>query len=245
MPAPRLLDKRTIQASIAADRKQEVDRGVKLAKSIDALNEQKAFAEQELDVLRMKTLTKIQQEIDARIIESNNLESLLVNLRRERIFLENPPDLTELREQLSERERKLDTRFTDLEEREQAIFLRENTARQKEAEIAGRQLAVTEQEKLAADHLEVSFVENDKASALLLEARNAVLQADTYIKDQYSALEKKEAEIAVQSQAVSTREKQVEEDEKQIISERRFLADQRATLVRAMKRIKNGTSTNR
>lgn len=73
MAGPRLLDKKIVQASLAQERKIEIDKGVKLAKAIDILRETKAKEEKDLEEFRIVTTQKVQAEIDALLQECNRL----------------------------------------------------------------------------------------------------------------------------------------------------------------------------
>lgn len=85
MPAPRLLDKKLISASLAQERKVEIDKGVKLAQAIDILRETKVKEELALEEFRIVTTQKVQAEIDALLQERNRLkkdiETLQANLQ--------------------------------------------------------------------------------------------------------------------------------------------------------------------
>lgn len=81
MPAPRLLDKRTINASLATERKQEIDKGKVLADSIQALRETKAKEEGELEEFRLHTVKVIQAQIANQEKQAN--DRLQVLLREE------------------------------------------------------------------------------------------------------------------------------------------------------------------
>lgn len=80
MPAPRLLDKRTVNASLATERKQEIDKGVQLAKAIDALRETRNQEEQALERFRTETARQVHLEIDALIKQRDNLRTEIQKL---------------------------------------------------------------------------------------------------------------------------------------------------------------------
>lgn len=67
MPAPRLLDKRTVHAELATERKQEIDKGMELAKKIDALRATLLEEKERLERFRTETVKAVQAEIDALI----------------------------------------------------------------------------------------------------------------------------------------------------------------------------------
>lgn len=64
MAAPRLLDKKTVNAALATERKQQIDEGKRLKESIEALREMKSEEEASLERFRRETVRVVQIEID-------------------------------------------------------------------------------------------------------------------------------------------------------------------------------------
>lgn len=64
MPAPRLLEKRLVNASLATERKQQIDEGMRLTKSIEALRETLAEEQASLERFRRETVKIVQAEIN-------------------------------------------------------------------------------------------------------------------------------------------------------------------------------------
>src|ERR1700749_842044 len=102
MPAPRLLDKKIIAASLATQQKQEIDRGVKIAKSIDALRETRAKEERDLEEFRVNTLKAVQIQIDSKKSDLDQLSVQLQALKAEKLRLEGPLDLIQAWEEVHE-----------------------------------------------------------------------------------------------------------------------------------------------
>lgn len=73
MAAPKLLDKKIISASLADEQRREIDKGLKIAKAIDALRETLGEEEQKLERFRTETVLKVQIEIDSLLQQRNNL----------------------------------------------------------------------------------------------------------------------------------------------------------------------------
>lgn len=69
----RLPDKKIITATLAQERKVEIDKGIKLAQAIDSLRETKVAEELALEEFRIVTTRKVQAEIDALLQERNRL----------------------------------------------------------------------------------------------------------------------------------------------------------------------------
>lgn len=81
MPAPHLLPKSIVQATLAQERKVEIDKGVKLAKAIEALRETKVEEEQTLERFRVETIQKVQIEIDSYIRKRDALKEEIETLQ--------------------------------------------------------------------------------------------------------------------------------------------------------------------
>lgn len=82
MPAPRLLDKKAIVASLATERKQEAQKGLKIAQKVDAVRATLTEEEERLERFRSETIKKVQIEIDAKIAERDALVREIEGLRK-------------------------------------------------------------------------------------------------------------------------------------------------------------------
>lgn len=79
MPAPRLLDKKTVNAELATERKRQIDEGRHLTDSIEALREAKVKEEQALEDFRKHTIRVVQIEVDRKQKEAIERIGLLRN----------------------------------------------------------------------------------------------------------------------------------------------------------------------
>jgi hypothetical protein len=73
MPAPKLLDKKTVNAELNQERRLQVEKGIELAKKVDALREILADEQEKLERFRTETVKKVQMEIDQLIKKRDNL----------------------------------------------------------------------------------------------------------------------------------------------------------------------------
>lgn len=108
MPAPRLLDKRVINAEVATQRKQDAAQGLALAKKVDVLRETVQEEEGKLSQFRDTTIKKVQAEIDAKIQELDGLTKEILTWRER---------LAEEKSQLGERVKEVGRREEYIEER--------------------------------------------------------------------------------------------------------------------------------
>lgn len=232
MPAPRLLDKKTIQVSLAAERKQEIDRGVKLAKSIDALQEAKEGVEQELDMLRTKTLVKIQQEIDAKASENDLLAKANAALKEERIRLEAPVDLTQAWDEVKELKATHEELANELLMREIEVSKRENDVYDDSNGLKTREERIGQSEKEAKKSLDDAETLREEAEQARASAEQMFSTAQEEKRRQENSFAEKETELVEREQTLEEKEMIVQEELLDITNQKIYLADQRATLER-------------
>jgi len=92
MSAPRLLDKRTINTSVANEKKQLIETGLKLARSVDALRETKVEEEGNLERFRTESIATVQKEIDNALRKRDGLLVEIKTLEKERKLIQIPLD---------------------------------------------------------------------------------------------------------------------------------------------------------
>lgn len=232
MPAPRLLDKKLIQASLATERKQEIDKGVKIAKAVDSLKEERAKAETDLEQFRRETLKVIQSEITA-IQAKKQLaleEAAKAEERKARAL--NATDVLEFKERLKkqaeeqtevaqdhlEREILLTTRENDLSDGKKTLFLRETAVSRNEGKV----------QELLSDA--ESDREDARNAKLLAQASQRQIEADKRLLE--AETEASGKELDEREQNLVSREETVQKENATIIREKKLLADRRATLER-------------
>lgn len=130
----RLLSKPEIDTRKSIERKQSVDEGLKIAKSIDRLREARANEESSLEKFRHEILQAIMSDIKVKTGEKAALEAEVITLRQEAEILRIPLDsewekvrgervvLSSERKEAEEEAKKLREREVLLREREQALI---------------------------------------------------------------------------------------------------------------------------
>lgn len=112
MAGPKLLDKRIISAELATQKKQQIDTGIALAKKVDSVRETLAEEEKRLELFRINTIKQVQQEIDIKINEREQVKKeTQIILKR---IAEGNEALTEREQQLNAKEHYLNKRFEAL-----------------------------------------------------------------------------------------------------------------------------------
>lgn len=239
MPAPRLLDKKLVSASLASQQKKEIDKGVKIAASIDALRETRTKEEQELDEWRVNTIKTIQLEIDAKRVEGVLLKEDIQKLRRERIEAQAPLNLKEewrkvyeVRDANEEWSNGLANQSIDLLAREEdnqtfsEKLSKEADALQEDRSYTGRLLAEADGKfTKASDALERA----EKESQKILENAH---QRENHVKV-------REEDAGLREVNLSERERQVDIHEIDLSNREKKLKSRQETFLKAQKYIKS------
>lgn len=238
MPAPRLLDKKLISVSLATERKQEIDKGIKLTESIEALREAKIKEGQDLEEFRVNTLKAIQIEIDRKSVENEKFTAINKALKEERVRLESPIDLTEKWNLVNGEEEKNQQRDERLSFAENLFLERERKIEEKDSVVSRRETEVSRTEEEAQKTLLEAEIKNQEAQDLKEEAAQTLSRAihsagqiETESKEREKELEERELNLI-------QREEDVHLEKTDIINQRKFLADQRQTLERGFEELR-------
>ena len=236
LPMMQLLKKQDVDKAKQIERQQEIEQGKILAKKVDTLRETLADEEQSLTQYRNKTIQAIQGEINAKIAEKDELVGEIRHQKLELARLMQPLDakwaevkyaqsIVSKREDVcTAREDKNDTDYrTNLVEAQQN--------NKKARELARREEDISKSTAQSGKILE----EADRI--LLSNKRNLAHKEEGWVErdkeytDREIAVLARENEVKIQTDINLA--SQIEND-----LERIRLADMRATLERAFKRLK-------
>lgn len=245
MPAPRLLDKKLISANLATERKQEIDKGVQLARSIDALRETRAQEERDLEEWRVVTVRTVQAQIASEEQLATQLREGNRALKAERIHLEGPIDLVEAWNEVEQLQEKNETISDNLLSREISITARENNVHDAQAALFEREQEVQKQETVTQENLRSSEEQrqeatdaNNEAQSLLTKTKEDRSEFEAVSQRKIAELDEKELELTIKAE-------ELEQQQIDITREKVLLADRRATLDRGfeeLRRKNNGTN---
>lgn len=230
MPSPRLLDKKAIHSTLAQERKEEMDKGMKLAKAVDALREARVKEENELEEMRVSTLKVIQLQIETKQQENEELERKNRELKENRILLEGPIDLIEAWGEVNSLKEKNEEISTDLLRREIRISARENDVVDAQKEITDRTLQIGRSEAATEENLRQSESQREEARELRDDAQQFLMRNQQEIAHERTDLKKREEQVEGREDEVSRREEKVQNEELSINREKILLADRRAML---------------
>lgn len=238
MPAPRLLDKKLVNAALATERKQEIDKGIKLAKAVDALKEAKTKEEADLAEWRVSTLNSIQMEITLRQSENERLRLENQNLKEERLRLESPIDLTQAWKEVRELQRKNESIADNILSQEINVTARENDLAESKSSLEIREKKVISAQDSIEQMLEHAESQRTEAMSVNKVAKDTLTQIESQKSRQEEDLAIREQEIRAREDSILAREETAEREQLIISSEKLLLADRRATLERGFEELR-------
>ena len=232
IPSPR-----TIQTNINEERRMDIDNGIKLARKVDGLRETISELEQKHALFIEGTTTELQRRTEELSLEISLKEKQVKDLEQDRQKLLEPfvikwEEVYEKEEQLIKETDKLNLLKKELTDYKSELDEREKNLSQEEERIVNLKKQIK--------------VQVERVTDSSLQAQNTLLNAQEHerlvlsqLEEKTSVIVKKEKELSLRETNILTREEKLEEEEKEIINEKIRLADQRATLQRAMSRIQN------
>lgn len=233
MAAPRLLDKKTVNAEVATQKKRQIDEGLNLAKKVDALRETKQEEEARLEKFRMESVKKIQNEIDYKVQERDALEDILVPMRAEYERLLVPPDLTEEREKV-----KKDAKYNEEESKRIAegkrnldLAISLNIRRERHNEEQEQRLS--EEKRRSEDNLVRTEALKDDAIKELFKARAEAQKIINAAKEREEAVKIREEEVAIREIEVEKVKKHVDVHELNLASREKKLRVNQETFMKS------------
>ena len=232
----KLANPRNIQSDIAEQRRVDIDNGVQLARKVDTLRATLQELERRHALYVEGTTTELRRKTEELSEEIFLKERVVSELEEQRKVLLEP--LTIKWEEVNQKETELEA------EKEKISELRNNLTLTKQELDTREKVISQEEDKLEELRLQIN-VQVEKISNASLQAQNTLLAARSeeervtaYVEQKTLAISKKQAELSLRESNVTLKEKQLEGELNNIINEKIRLADQRATLQRAMSRIK-------
>ena len=231
----KLADPRTIQSNINAQRKTDIDQGIALARRVDSLREQIVNEENRVRLFKESTIKIVQSEIDAKIKER---DTLLADIKSSQKIHDHLQKL-------------LDKEWGKVEvEKSQLEFLqRRRDGLQMEAENSITEVAIqlkeieTEKQRQIETRKQLEM-QAEESNNTLLEAQKRLSEAHEEERRVSAVIEHKKQQIAETEEVlrstvnnITTRERELEVEWEDIHREKAKLADQRATLERAIARV--------
>jgi hypothetical protein len=232
----RLLAKRDIDLKRAAERKSEIDEGIKLSRRVDSLREIQANEEASLHKFRTDTIAQINTEIVAQTKLRDSLCDEVKHLERRRQEALKPlaaeiAILEHLHEQVANEKQDLDGYKDSLASYEEMLT-------QMGLRAATEDMRIRAMKDDAQTLLTQSNDAYDEAREALQEAQKVHDSVETLKNNTVQELRAREADIQSKERDLQIQKEWIDKDRQAIEIEKRQLADQRATLERAFKRLK-------
>lgn len=241
MSAPRLLDKRIVNVEQAAQQRQKIVEGITLAKKVDAVRDSLSDEQTRLEKFRIENTKRVQEEIDAKIMERDAISRENEKLRSERqqIILHAFVDLEQEWEKVNhERETNqvwqsnlinqqvdLLAREADSQTLSEALHKRDSLLKEKEI-LAGRTL--TEAEK--------SYVE---ASEMLENSKNKSKEIYNHAVGKEREVEIREQELSIWNEDLQRLERELKEKDFDLSNREIALQRRYETFLKAQNYMKN------
>lgn len=239
MGAPRLLDRKVVNAEVATQKLQQVKEGINLAKKVDALRETVGEEELRLEKFRQESVARVQIEIDAKIAERESLIRGNEKLNEDRLRLQAPIDLQEewskVRADKSENEvwqsRLIEqqvsalAREADNQTLSSALLERDSHLKERENLVERTLVGAEEKYELASNELDKA---EKKSQAILARATNK--EKDVLIREQ---------EVSEWNDSLMKLEGELKEKDVDLTNRERALTDKYETFMRAQRYINN------
>lgn len=180
----RLIDKKEIAQHKSSERKQEIEEGVKLAKSVDSLRETLSKEQANLKKFRDETLKGISLETEGFKSKKETLVKEIQELESRRRLAEAPIDLTNEWKKVEETRKDLLQRETNLISREILV-----------QDLEKREKIVSDKEKEAEKFLEGARKSYQKTDDLRHEMESKKKEAELLIKEKSDHLESTEKDL--------------------------------------------------
>lgn len=239
MSAPRLLDKKLIQADVATQQKQQIDTGIKLAKKVDAVRESLQEEEQNLERFRTETLKKVQIDIDQKTSERDSLERGNISLREERIRLSAPIDLSHAWQEVKDGRIEIADWKNRLTEQSIDLLAREDSYREWEIKSEKESEDLQQLRGLIERTLTEAEIKFTQASDILERAEKQsekILSESRAIENRLAIREQEATDREV---SLSKREEQVDAHEKNLSSREIKLRSRQEVFIKAQNYLKN------
>lgn len=232
----KLQPKRVVATEIAKQRKSQIDEGVKLAGKVDKLRSVVSEEEAKVERFRKESVTRVQVEIDDKIVEKNRLIEEIRILKEDRARDLIPLTL-EWEKVKKEKER--------LIRQEEVVSTREDDATQREEEVKNLEYEVSIDKERVGQLKEATTQKLGEAEVDRIEAREFLAttknKAQKIIFDAELKAHQAQSRIdgvEVWEREVAEREERVNDKETDLTRRELVLKDRYATLEREIKRNK-------
>jgi len=226
----RLLEKEKIDKAQALEAKLQIDRGLKLAGSVDSLRAKRLKEEEEYRIWKEETLKVVQTQINEAIVRRDNARKEAEIAEKRRFEAQAPLDLKKERERNEKQFKANESTVLELLNRETSVISRESSVEVREKDVASRERGVREKETLVNQQVSDTRTAYDEAARTLSEAESKRDQMETDMTRRYAKLVGIETDLALREKNVQEAQEGVIKDKEDIAKERKHLESQQQTL---------------
>jgi len=230
----KLLEKNEIIKIKSVEKEMEIREGIKLAKKVDSLRELSAKEQDNLIKFRNETVRKVTNEVNSVIQERDTLKNEVISLKEQRKELLKPLDEEWAKIDVKQKElvtfsQELNNKYISFEQEKKDFEvgktrLEEDKQRiSEEKDLTTKNLADSEAKKVKIDNV-LASTEETKAEIL------------KHLSEKEQKLIARETNIASAERDIKNSNDNLEKEYQFINKEKARLADQRATLERAIAR---------
>lgn len=232
----KIPSKQEVSTSKALERKREIDEGLKIANKVDTLRKLASTEQNNLIKFRDESLQSIKEEIANYVDSRDSLQREVDALKEQRVSLQIPLDKEWIIVNLAKQ---------DVVTAKENIYATLEGLKKSEKSYA-QSLKELELERIKVGNLKASANESfslaekikDEASRILDEANQETNEIYEEMNLREQQLHSKEQDILIKEIDVKNGKDANERERKEIISIKAQLADERATLERALLRTK-------
>jgi|ERR1700734_1242568 len=239
MAAPKLLDKKTINAEVATQKLQQIKEGITLSKKVDKVRDTLWEEEARLEKFRTESIAVIQKQINAKVAEHDSYIQGNEKLRAERFALQAPIDLKEEWTKVNEATA-VNTAWQERLVNDQVSLLADREDNKTLSEILEhKQEKIRETEKLTNQTFQEAQRKFALAEDVLQKARNEAQKVISDAKEREQAVSLRELEATLWENALSKREITIAEDKSDIAKREQALKVKYEVFLRAQNYLKN------
>lgn len=221
----RLIDKKLVNATLATERKTQIDAGVKIAEKVDEVRKTLAEEQLNLETFRRETTKTVQEEIDLKIREKDALMGDIKVRRAELAELQKPLDSAW--EEVKKASHDLEKISDSLKGTESDIQKRLQVLKENEKRNSDERLRIVGEHRQSTEGLfRVEQLKEDTAKELM-RARAEASKIVSDATEREEAVVVRESEIEEREGAIQRHQKDLETREKDMKDrEKKFKANQ-------------------
>lgn len=233
----KLQAKRIISADLATQRKSEIEKGIQLARQVDAVKATLSKETRALESFRMVAVAAVTQEIDVRIRRRDELDEQIK--KKERILLKKPPlDLRKAWAKVESDQKENDARHERLNEFEVELVARDGDNLDQQKILSRREVETERREQLSERTLQEAERTFEKASVTLEKAQEKSTAILATAKEKETNAILREEENKQREKELIAGQRKLKEAEADLVKREKVLKDGRETLARAFNRLK-------